>query len=90
MDDGVVGDPAGWSLVWSEEFDGAAGSPADPAIWRPEVGGHGWGNDELQYYTDSVENAALDGPATWRSWRGMCSHRDVIVVSAGVGTPRRD
>ena len=24
-------------------------------------GGWGWGNDELQYYTDSTENAALDG-----------------------------
>ena len=51
----------GWSLIWSDEFDGAAGSPADPATWQPEVGGHGWGNEELQYYTDSSENAALDG-----------------------------
>jgi hypothetical protein len=25
---------------------------------------HGWGNKELQYYTDSTENAALDGAAT--------------------------
>jgi beta-glucanase (GH16 family) len=61
MDDGVLEDQPGWSLVWSDEFDGAAGSPADPAVWRPEVGGHGWGNGELQYYTDSVDNAALDG-----------------------------
>jgi beta-glucanase (GH16 family) len=51
----------GWSLIWSDEFDGAAGSPADPATWQPEVGGHGWGNEELQYYSDSSENAALDG-----------------------------
>jgi beta-glucanase (GH16 family) len=61
MDRGVVEDLPGWSLVWSDEFDGAAGSPVDPTIWRPEVGGHGWGNDELQCYTDSVDNAALDG-----------------------------
>jgi beta-glucanase (GH16 family) len=62
MRDGSVptGSP-GWSLAWADEFDGAAGSPADPATWRPEVGGHGWGNDELQYYTDSSHNAALDG-----------------------------
>jgi len=59
--DGVVDDLPGWSLVWSEEFDGAAGSPVDAAVWQPEVGGHGWGNDELQCYTDSVDNAALDG-----------------------------
>ncbi len=51
----------GWSLVWSDEFDGAAGAPPDPATWQPEVGGHGWGNEELQYYSDSTENAALDG-----------------------------
>ncbi|MBO0785791.1 MAG: glycoside hydrolase family 16 protein [Actinobacteria bacterium] len=52
---------AGWSLAWAEEFDGPAGSPADPASWRPETGGHGWGNAELQYYTGETGNAALDG-----------------------------
>jgi hypothetical protein len=30
MDDGVVADLPGWSLVRSDEFDGAAGSPVDP------------------------------------------------------------
>ena len=49
------------SLIWSEEFDGPAGSPVDPDIWQPEVGGHGWGNEELQYYTEGTENASLDG-----------------------------
>ena len=52
---------AGWSLAWAEEFDGQAGSPADPGTWRPETGGHGWGNAELQYYTRETANAALDG-----------------------------
>ena len=33
----------------------------DPASWQPQVGGHGWGNQELQYYTDGSANAALDG-----------------------------
>lgn len=56
-----MGSLTGWSLVWSDEFDGAKGSPAHPAIWQPEVGGHGWGNEELQYYSDGTENAALDG-----------------------------
>jgi beta-glucanase (GH16 family) len=49
------------SLIWSEEFDGPAGTPVDPDIWQPEVGGHGWGNEELQYYTERTENASLDG-----------------------------
>ena len=61
MSDHTLGDLPGWSLAWSDEFDGAAGSPVDPAVWQPEVGGHGWGNQELQYYTDSTENAARDG-----------------------------
>jgi len=52
---------AGWSLAWAEEFDGPAGSPPDPGTWRPETGGHGWGNAELQYYTSETANAALDG-----------------------------
>jgi hypothetical protein len=36
-------EPPGWSLAWSDEFDGPAGSPVAPGSWRPEVGGHGWG-----------------------------------------------
>jgi beta-glucanase (GH16 family) len=59
--------PAGWSLVWSDEFNGAAGEPPDPANWDYEIGDtlpdgtRGWGNDELQYYTDDLDNAWMDG-----------------------------
>jgi beta-glucanase (GH16 family) len=53
--------PPGYSLTWAEEFDGPSGAPASPATWRQETGGHGWGNRELQYYTDGTANAALDG-----------------------------
>jgi beta-glucanase (GH16 family) len=42
-------------------FRGPTGSPPDPATWNHEVGGHGWGNDEEQTYTDSTANASLDG-----------------------------
>jgi beta-glucanase (GH16 family) len=57
----------GLRLVWSDEFDGPAGRPADPARWTHQVGdgsAHGipgWGNGELQRYTEGTENAALDG-----------------------------
>lgn len=59
--------PAGWSLVWSDEFDDPAGTPPNPAHWGYEIGDGtvngipGWGNAELQYYTDSPDNAATDG-----------------------------
>ena len=39
-----------WQLVWSDEFD-VDGLP-DPQKWNYEVGGAGWGNNELQYYTN--------------------------------------
>ena len=45
-----------WVLTWSDEFNGADGSPPDRAKWIVESGGDGWGNNELQYYTRRREN----------------------------------
>ncbi len=50
-----------WTLVWSDEFDGAAGSAPNSARWGYDTGGGGWGNRELETYTNRVQNAALDG-----------------------------
>lgn len=47
-------------LRWADEFDLPDGSPPDPAKWNYSVGGHGWGNGELQYYTDRLENARIE------------------------------
>ncbi|WP_017584275.1 glycoside hydrolase family 16 protein [Nocardiopsis valliformis] len=49
------------TLVWSDEFNGPAGSAPNPAHWNHETGDHGWGNNELQNYTASRNNSALDG-----------------------------
>jgi beta-glucanase (GH16 family) len=57
----VVWQPGSWNVVWQDEFEGPTGAPPDPTRWNHEVGGWGWGNEELQYYTDSTNNAALDG-----------------------------
>jgi len=38
-----------WKLVWSDEFE-YTGLP-DPKKWTAETGGHGWGNNELEFYT---------------------------------------
>jgi beta-glucanase (GH16 family) len=54
-------------LVWGDEFDGPAGSPPDARWWGFEFGdgsaygNPGWGNEELQTYTDAPANAAFDG-----------------------------
>jgi beta-glucanase (GH16 family) len=50
-----------WILVWSDEFDGPAHSLPDPSKWGYDLGGKGWGNNELQGYTDNSENILLDG-----------------------------
>ena len=39
--------PAGWELVWSDEFDG---NSLDRLKWEFEVNARGGGNRELQYY----------------------------------------
>ncbi|HSS37173.1 MAG TPA: glycoside hydrolase family 16 protein, partial [Polyangia bacterium] len=51
--------PAGWVLTWSDEFNGPDGSAADPTKWIHDVGGGGWGNQELEYYTDGIQNAVV-------------------------------
>ncbi|MFO1143437.1 MAG: glycoside hydrolase family 16 protein [Amaricoccus sp.] len=48
-------------LIWSDEFDGPAGSPPEPTRWLHETGGGGWGNREVQTYTADPANASLDG-----------------------------
>jgi beta-glucanase (GH16 family) len=54
--------PAPYSqLVWSDEFNGAAGAAPDPTKWNLEQGGNGWGNSELECYTNSPANAQTNG-----------------------------
>ena len=48
-----------WKMVWNDEFN-YTGLP-DSTKWTAEVGGHGWGNNELQYYTAGrKENARVE------------------------------
>src|ERR1700687_1439648 len=53
--------PTVWSLVWSDEFNGPDGAAVDSTKWTAEVGGGGWGNNELEYYTSRVDNAYQSG-----------------------------
>jgi beta-glucanase (GH16 family) len=43
-------------LVWSDEFNGLNGTSPDPANWTYDIGGGGWGNQELESYTSRPEN----------------------------------
>jgi beta-glucanase (GH16 family) len=50
--------PAGWTLVWSDEFDG---DRLDPAKWSHDVDCWGGGNAERQCYTDRPANSRVSG-----------------------------
>jgi beta-glucanase (GH16 family) len=54
------GIPATWQLSWSDEFDSADSSRPDPTRWVYDLGGNGWGNNELETYTDRAENARIE------------------------------
>jgi len=45
------------SLIWSEEFD-TPGSP-NTTKWGYDTGGGGWGNNELEYYTNRTDNVNI-------------------------------
>lgn len=51
---------AQYTLIWSDEFN-YTGLP-DPVNWNYDVGGWGWGNNELQYYKDAdTDNTRVEG-----------------------------
>src|SRR5215471_16803965 len=52
-----LGRTAGWKLAWNDEFNGSA---LDPTKWGIVVGGNGFGNNELEYYTGRPENLSLE------------------------------
>ncbi len=52
-----------YELVWSDEFNGDSATKVDQTKWVYDLGkgNNGWGNGELQSYTDKTENVSLDG-----------------------------
>jgi beta-glucanase (GH16 family) len=55
------GSRPGWTLMWSDEFDAASGTGADTTKWNLVNKGDGFGNNELEFYTNRPENAYHDG-----------------------------
>ena len=55
----LFGDGNSWTLVWSDEFTGPVGSGPDPHKWDFDIGGGGWGNQELESYTNRLDNAII-------------------------------
>lgn len=75
-----------WELVWSDEFD-YEGAP-DPEKWGYDIGGSGWGNHELQYYTEGDNVTVSDGVMTIEARKESVGGRDYTstrLVSRGKG-----
>jgi len=81
--------------TWADEFNAAAGTPVDGNKWKFDIGGGGFGNNELQYYTNSTSNAAHDGqghlvitarkenPAGYGCWYGSCQYTSARLLTQG-------
>ena len=77
-----------WNLVWSDEFNG---SSVNTANWTFETGGGGWGNQELENYTNgsnaSVANGVLTITArkttTGSCWYGTCQYTSTRMKTQG-------
>lgn len=75
-----------WELVWSDEFD-YEGAP-DPEKWGYDVGGSGWGNHELQNYTEGENASVADGVLTIEARKetlGGMDYTSTRLVSRGKG-----
>jgi beta-glucanase (GH16 family) len=81
-------------LAFRDEFNGANGAGIDQTKWTAETGGAGWGNQELQYYTNTTGNAYLDGagslvikavrlnaPFDLNCWYGPCLYTSARLIS---------
>lgn len=75
-----------YQLVWSDEFEQPG--PPDSTKWNYDIGGHGWGNNELQFYTKGrPENARVEGgkliiEARKEPWEGA-NYTSAKLVSRG-------
>lgn len=83
-------------MTFNDEFDDKSGAAIDKTKWTAEIGGEGWGNQELQYYTDSTENVYADGkgnlvikaiklnaPLNLKCWYGPCQYTSARLITKG-------
>lgn len=77
----------GTTPVWQDEFD-YSGKP-DSKKWSYDLGDHGWGNNELQNYTDHLENAHVENGnliiQAIKEKSGKLNYSSARLVSKGKG-----
>ncbi len=86
--------PAGWTPVWADEFNAADGAGVDGSKWHHDTGGDGYGNQELEYYTDDLLNAqqragnlvitaTTSGASGLSCWYGDCKYTSARLLTSG-------
>ncbi len=56
----TVASSDGWRLVWGDDFNQPNGASPAAAKWGYDVGGNGWGNNELEFYTSRTNNSWIE------------------------------
>lgn len=89
----ITWDSREWELIWSDEFDDPAGTLINSENWTCEVGGHGWGNNEHQFYTRRPENVSMNGDGQLaivareerlpdsNCWYGVCKYTSARCIT---------
>lgn len=80
--------------VFSDDFNGGLRTSFDASKWTAEMGGGGWGNQELQYYTGTTDNVRLDGKGNLEinavrvtpdralnCWYGKCQYTSARLIT---------
>lgn len=78
-----------WGLVWSDEFNQNAGTSPNSNYWQYDIGNgsSGWGNNEIQYYTNSTSNVAIenvDGAVDGKALRITAKRENGQITSARI------
>ena len=74
-------------LLWSEEFN--YNGPPDDAIWSYDLGGGGWGNNDLQVYTSDQENVFVEDDVLKITTRGEVTEQGTTFTSARIKTENK-
>ncbi len=82
---GVENDPQEWTMIWSDEFDGAAGELPDSSKWTYDIGTD-WGNQQLEYDTNFARNVSTDGEGNLRITAIQESYENQPYTSARIVT----
>jgi beta-glucanase (GH16 family) len=85
----------GWHLTWSDEFNAPDGTAPDASKWKADVGGWGFGNQELEFSTAPPANMVQRGgnleitsdrapPGAFTCWYGDCQYTSGKLTTLGL------